>query len=355
MIAMFCGLEHVIEKTVNRAAYFSKKGYSVIYVSFEITKQRSLNVRDEEVIRAPMLTALDVFFFILLVIRKKPKYIEIYFEGLGINQMFYSLVGVINGTMVVSVFRGGELYYYKGLKFNYATLHSMLSLLVGRISSFVLFREIYMEEQFKKFGYSEHKFFFDYNRVKVTREPLVELTTNNVLFLNGFKEWRRLDLVIDCIPKVVKKVPNVKFTLVGYRNSKEFNSVQRMINELSVQEYVEVFPWTNEPQKYYSNASIFVLPADLIFCNFSLLEAMERGIPAIVSRVKDSERIVVDNYNGLLVNQNSGELANSIIQLLKNRDKLNEFGKNARAIIEKQYNDEKRLDFVFEMLDKKFA
>lgn len=55
------------------------------------------------------------------------------------------------------------------------------------------------------------------------------------------------------------------------------------------------------PFDLYKRAKFFLLPADIVFCNYALLEAMSFGVVPIVSRVEGTSRIVKEGIDGLVV------------------------------------------------------
>jgi glycosyltransferase involved in cell wall biosynthesis len=201
-----------------------------------------------------------------------------------------------------------------------------------------------------RFKIDKNRLFFDYNKVKINKFINLQKDGKFVLFLNGMKKWRRIDLVIKSIKIVIEKVPDARFLLVGVRNQKERNFVEKLIKEEGVNQYVELFDWTNTPQEYYQKSSIFVLPADLIFCNFSLLESMERGLPAIVSNVADADKIVIHGINGYLCDQNEYSLAHYIILLLSDENLRMKMGGAARQTITEFYNDEDRIKPIIKLI-----
>lgn len=55
------------------------------------------------------------------------------------------------------------------------------------------------------------------------------------------------------------------------------------------------------PEKLYPRARFFVLPGDVSFGNFALLEAMAAGVVPVVSRTDGMDLLVQDGVNGILV------------------------------------------------------
>ncbi len=197
------------------------------------------------------------------------------------------------------------------------------------------------------------KLYFDPNKIVVRNNVKFNRPEKIVLFLNGIKKWRRINLLIEAIPKVTKEIPNSKFLIVGARNKAEREKVNLLVKRFKVKNYVELYDWTNEPNAFYERASIFVLPEDLIFCNLNLLEAMERRVPSIVANVKDADKIIQHNENGFLCKQDANDISSYIITLLKNEDTRIRMGKAARQTIIEKFNDEDRMQPILNIIEQK--
>jgi glycosyltransferase involved in cell wall biosynthesis len=152
--------------------------------------------------------------------------------------------------------------------------------------------------------------------------------------------------------RVRERVPGVRFRLVGgtdrLASSGEFyaglNDYERTIHELiaglGLGDTVEVLPFTHQVEPFYAAAKLYLLPADLVFCNYALLEAMERGVPPIVSADRDpnARRIVDHGVNGLVVPLDDAALADAIVELLRDEPRRQALGRAARARVVEEFD-----------------
>jgi glycosyltransferase involved in cell wall biosynthesis len=346
---IFAGLEHVINKTVIRSEFFENKGFRVKYYSFEKTGNRSQRVNKEQIIKAARLVSLDILQFFGVLIGNKPIYLELYFEGLGLNQLFYSLFCSVNKTFVASVHRGiGKLYHSQ------KPLRNHIRQRAYNLSSIILYRDPTMKNHI--FGKSSNpsSYLYDFNKAKIFNEPVYFRKNKSILFLNGIQGFRRIHLLIEAMSIVIKKEPKTALTIVGCRNEKEFDYVKNLAIKYNIRESVAVNNWTESPFLYYEKASVFVLPADVIFCNFSLIECMERGVPAIVADVEDADKIVKHGVNGFLAKQTAEDIAKYILILIGNEDLRIQMGKEARKTIVKDFNDKDRMKPIYSLLTKQY-
>lgn len=143
---------------------------------------------------------------------------------------------------------------------------------------------------------------------------------NTILFVGSIGTRKGVFDILQAVPKVVSDFPLAKFVFLG---KEEFEGEQEKINaicrNMHIEEYVNFKGHVTgeEKYRYYSDASIFILPSYAENLPFSVLEAMAMGLPVITTPVGGIPEIFEDNENGFLVNSgDSNELANKILLLL---------------------------------------
>lgn len=97
-----------------------------------------------------------------------------------------------------------------------------------------------------------------------------------------------------------------------------------------------------DPVPYYSKARFFVLPAERVFGNNSLLEAMSYGIVPIVTNANQTDQLIQEDYNGILCDYSE----KSFIEAMRRATELtdNEYKRlsvNATNTIKERFNNER--------------
>jgi glycosyltransferase involved in cell wall biosynthesis len=279
----------------------------------------------------------------------RPDVVEVY-TSINFLVLFPMLLWVAARGVPLVVMCRGELY--PPVFERYTPLQRWLFVRMLRMAGLVVYKEVYMEEQLALFCPSVPRLFWS-NAIPVRAEPpSYARAGDEVLFLNFFKEWRNLDLVVRAAARVRERVPGVRFRLVGgtdrLASSGEFyaglndyeRTIHELIAELGVEDMVEVLPFTHEVEPFYAAAKLYLLPADLVFCNYALLEAMERGVPPIVSADRDpnARRIVDHGVNGLVVPLDAAALADAIVELLEDEPRRQALGRAARARVMEEFD-----------------
>lgn len=136
---------------------------------------------------------------------------------------------------------------------------------------------------------------------------------------------------------LLKDKLNVKLTLVG--DGELLNSCKAQVEKLGIKDNVRFVGYQKDPITFLTQADIFVFSSLLEGLPGVLIEAMAAEIPCIASNIPGNNELITHNETGLLFSpQNSEELADSILWMVANKDRAEEFKKNALERVRKRYN-----------------
>lgn len=353
------GLEHVLPKVANwYAALETENIHTVIYSmdQFGLTRKMraKLGVRVffvPEFLGVVSRWFVGIPFLIFLLCWFRPRHVEVYDPEIA-GRFWSACIELLRRLRVnlVILNRGGAL--------GYDEQSPQKKLWLTRLyhdARCVIYKELYMKALFiNVYGLEANNLALVHNRVQVRAEPSVERSGKPIaLYLNNFRRWKRPDLCVQAAAWVCQQIPDAEFWLVGdipnseLATDKHRDSVwsyfdraelQAQAEALGVGSQVKFFDFTDDPIRFYEQAWVFLFPSDLVFCNFSLLEAMERGVPAIISDVQDGEKIVDDGITGFRVPQTSQAIAERALELFGDEAKRCSMGFAARKKIIDDYN-----------------
>ena len=144
-------------------------------------------------------------------------------------------------------------------------------------------------------------------------------------------------VLIDAMPMVLARFPDVRLLIVG--EGKTGPDLKRRVETLGLETRVIFLPVVNRTADILPLLDIFVLPSLQEGLGLSAMEAQAAGLPVIASRVGGLPSLIEDGRTGRLVEpRNSGQLAEAIIELLKNPEEAEAMGRRARAFIEREYS-----------------
>lgn len=163
-------------------------------------------------------------------------------------------------------------------------------------------------------------------------------------FLGSFYGYEGLELAISAMPAVLAKNPNTRLLLVG--GGPQEQNLKQQVTLLGLEGKV-IFTGRvphSEVGKYYSLVDLLVYPrkpmrlTDLV-TPLKPLEAMAQGKAVIASDVGGHKELIKDNETGFLFKAGDSEqLAERIVELLVDKEKLTSVLSNGRDYVENVRN-----------------
>jgi glycosyltransferase involved in cell wall biosynthesis len=146
-------------------------------------------------------------------------------------------------------------------------------------------------------------------------------------------------VLIQAIPGVIKKYPNIQLLLIGTGNEKYVQSLMSLAIELKISDKI-VF-WGEEKldmKNIMDRMDIFVFPSFTEGLSRSLLEAMALKKPIVASDIPSNAELVRHNTDGLLARTGDpDDLAAKIISLLDDPAVACQMGENARHRVAEKF------------------
>jgi len=159
-------------------------------------------------------------------------------------------------------------------------------------------------------------------------------------------------LVIEALPKIVQKIPNLLWFLIGGGDEEE--NLKKLASKLRVEKHIVFLGAIYEEEKlapYFLSSLLFIHPAAI---GLSILHAFGYGIPVIVHDQINLHGPEYAAFQNDLTGKNfkfndPDDLANVIITLLNNPNKINQMKRNVQKIAREQYNVDIMVDRFIQM------
>lgn len=171
----------------------------------------------------------------------------------------------------------------------------------------------------------------------------------NVLFLGRLGYRKGSYDLIKAIPDIVKIIPTAKFFLCG---DGEVEKSKQLAHYLGIEKNVEFLGWIRNEDKvqYLKKCSTFILPSYHEGMPMSVLEAMSYGIATVSTNAGGIPQIIENNINGIRISAGDiSAIANTLIELLANKQRKKELGNAARKRIEERFNAENNISILLEI------
>ncbi|WP_455646024.1 glycosyltransferase family 4 protein [Methanosphaera sp.] len=157
-----------------------------------------------------------------------------------------------------------------------------------------------------------------------------------VIFIGNLVKQKGLTYLLEA-----KKIAKTKYDLLIYGEGPEKKILETYIKENKL-ENTYLMGKTTTPEKIIPEADIMVLPSISEGASIVALESMSSGKPLIVTNSGNISSIITNNENGIIVPiKNPSKLSQAIDELVENKEKREEIGKNARTLIIEKYSQMK--------------
>jgi glycosyltransferase involved in cell wall biosynthesis len=154
-------------------------------------------------------------------------------------------------------------------------------------------------------------------------------------FVGGFYPWHGLDFLLRALSSIEKKTNNICLLLIGDGPEKEtLKQISKELNISSEIIFCGCVPYEKLPG-YIAAMDICVMPDSNNYGSpMKIFEYMAMAKPVVAPHLAPIEDVITDNFNGMLFKQRDlSSLENCLLQLLKNNEKRNNIGEEARKTI----------------------
>ncbi len=176
---------------------------------------------------------------------------------------------------------------------------------------------------------------------------------SDILFLGRLAPKKRVTDLIEAFASVESEFPESTLQIVGTGPKRE--ELEAQVASLGIQERVSFEGRVSDEAipGYYASAGVFVLPSVWEGHPLTLLEAWAASAPVVASAVEGIEEFVDHRETGYLVpSESPSELAEAIRFALTNRGEAQDWGKNARSLVEEEYSWKGVADRTYELYRK---
>ncbi len=157
-----------------------------------------------------------------------------------------------------------------------------------------------------------------------------------VLFCNRSWETRYgVDVLARAFVKVAQRRDDVRLILLG--GGSQGGNIRRILQSGGVEECVTFGGHVSQTElpHWYHMADLYISPSHVDGSSVSLMEALACGLPCLVSDIPANKEWVFENENGWLFRDGDADhLAEKILAVMNQREKLPEIGRSSRRSAE---------------------
>ena len=146
-------------------------------------------------------------------------------------------------------------------------------------------------------------------------KQLADWNSKKVIAIGRYNYQKGFERLIEVWRLVVKNFPEWKLEIIG--NGEEREKLQSLVNRYGLNDSLSLVTANNEIEKYYLNASLFVLTSRYEGLPMVLLEAQAFRLPIVSFRCKCGPAdVITDGVNGFLIDEGDIELFAALLKRL---------------------------------------
>lgn len=194
----------------------------------------------------------------------------------------------------------------------------------------------------------------DVNIENLRKELNIEDNSFVILTLGRFSKEKGLVHLLEAAEKVIKKIKNINFLLIGYGHLE--NQLRKEIKKRGLEKYCQLVIDPSRAKEFLYIGDIFVLPSLREGQSMVTYEAMAVGLPVIASNLDSIRDIIIDNKNGLLVSSGGyNEIVDKIIYLYNNKQTRYRIAQEGRRNVDKYMGNsiDKLESLIKKLVEKK--
>jgi glycosyltransferase involved in cell wall biosynthesis len=191
------------------------------------------------------------------------------------------------------------------------------------------------------------------NEFGLNHDDFVILYPRNISLARGFP------ILLELIKYFTAKSERIKFLIAGkslqeISHSAYFNVLKRNLDKIDTYKRVRFLGSVPHEQmwKVYNASDVVIIPS--LFSegtSLSAIEAMACGKPVVASNVGGLNDVVINGYNGLLVQPNAKEFTRAITSLYLDEELRKTISAKALEIAHKVYNKDRWQKQIIEFFD----
>ena len=188
-----------------------------------------------------------------------------------------------------------------------------------------------------------------------TPKPL-EPSTPPSFTLFCSRTWEAIygvDVLAKAFVKVAKQKPDVDLILLG--GGSQAGRIRQILMNGGVMDRVHFGGQVSQADlpRWYHMADLYISPSHVDGSSVTLMEALASSLPCLVSDIPGNKEWIDEGVNGWLFRDgNVEDLAEKILQIIKNRDLLKAMSKAARKTAEQKADWKKNFGKLLEAYDK---
>jgi len=158
-----------------------------------------------------------------------------------------------------------------------------------------------------------------------------------ILFVGSLIKLKRIEELIDAMPCVIERFPDIKLIIIGKGILEK--KLKMQVQKLKIEKNILFLGFIENKQlpKFYATSDLFILPSKSEGFPVSAMEALSSGTLTLMAQIETVKELIIEKETGFYINKiNPKVLSNKIINILQNDYEI--IAINGRKHIIKNYS-----------------
>lgn len=237
---------------------------------------------------------------------------------------------------------------------DYLFLHSMWSKLnhIACVSELVLksFGKLYPDLKDRLFVFENINFVRLILSQSQEKEVAVEINSpHSILSVGRYDPDKNFDKIPEMCYRIMKKVKDVKWYIIGYGNAVVEKSIRDSIRKYKLEDRVVILGKKSNPYPYLKNSTLFVLPSSDEGKSVVVVESQILGTPVVITEYPTSGSQLDDGADGIIAPMDFVKCADIITELLCNPERLKQI---SDCCLSRDYSNSQEIKKIYELYER---
>jgi glycosyltransferase involved in cell wall biosynthesis len=178
--------------------------------------------------------------------------------------------------------------------------------------------------------------------------------------IGRYEERKGHETLILAMVTVLKRFPTAQLKIAGHDPWGHGEVLRKLIVDLNLEEHVQLMGFMTDKERFFSDIEVFAFASRAEGFGIVVLEAMQAGVPAIVSNISPLNEIVCPGVSGLVAErENPRSFANAIISLFENREYMKRIAAEGRRRVATEFSKERMVEktvrYYHDVIDRRRA
>lgn len=255
------------------------------------------------------------------------KYKYRYLVSKMITKQDILIASSLDNYLIMPKNRNYLYHYHYNSKFYFSKNERSVSMLYHKPKEYVFLSKTIRDDIINKYKKIKDNSTYIENMIKI--EPYLNLNTynNNLVFIGRYADQKNPLFLIE-VAKILKN-RNFNFHLSFFGGGKLKQEMINKVKEYELDDFIEINDEVTDIKDVLKNKDLLLLSSIYEGMPLVINEANSQSVPVISTNFGDSIIDAIPKDCGIIVNEfDANEYANSLINLLNDKDKLKKYRKN---------------------------